>query len=285
MRMGKLSVPEAAGVVDAALAGGMTLFDHADIYAGGRSEEVFSAAISELGIARSSLILQSKCGIRDGYFDFSREHILQSVEGSLKRLNADYLDVLLLHRPDTLMEPDEVAAAFSELHRAGKVRHFGVSNQHGGQIDLLRAAVEQPLVINQLQLSLAHTPIIDRGFNVDMGNAAAIDRDGGILEYCRLHRITIQPWSPLQFGFFQGVFLDHPDYGKLNEVLRRIAAEQRVAPSAVAIAWLLRHPAGFQPILGSMNPGRIREMARAGEVTLDRAQWYELYRAAGNVLP
>jgi predicted oxidoreductase len=183
------------------------------------------------------------------------------------------------------MEPEEVASAFEILYEQGAVRSFGVSNQSPGQIDLLKTAVRQPLIVNQLQLSLGHTRMIDQGFNVNMANPAGTMRDGGVLEYCRRHQITIQAWSPLQFGFFEGVFIDHPSYGPLSGVLRRIADEQGVSSSAVAIAWILRHPAGIQPILGSMNPSRIREMAKAPEVQLSRQQWYELYRAAGNNLP
>lgn len=285
MRMGGLSDVDAKRVVEASLDSGINLFDHADIYGGGKSEEVFARAVAALGVPRDRLVLQSKCSIQKGFFDFSREHILQSVEGILKRLGTSYLDILLLHRPDSLMEPDEVASAFSELHKRGAVRHFGVSNQHPGQIELLKTAVQQPLIINQLQLSLCHTPMIDHGFNVNMAVNGAIDRDGGILDYCRRHTMTIQAWSPLQHGFFKGVFIDHPEFAKLNEVLKRIAGEQGVSSSAVAIAWLLRHPAGFQPILGSMNPARIRDMARAVDVSLTRPEWYELYRAAGNTLP
>lgn len=286
MRLSGMADDAAARTIGAALDCGITAFDHADIYGNGESERVFARAIRHLGRARSSLFLQSKCGIvRGGYFDFSRDHITGSVDGILQRLETDHLDALLLHRPDALMEPEEVAAAFDALHRAGKVRHFGVSNQHPGQIALLQASVRQRLIVNQVQMSLAHAPGIEHGFNVNMLVDGAVDRDGGLIEYCRLHRITVQPWSPLQHGFFKGVFLDHPAFAPLNEVLRRIAGEQGVTPAAVAIAWLLRHPAGFQPILGSMNPDRIREMARAPEVALSRPQWYELYRAAGRVLP
>ncbi|HMO49706.1 MAG TPA: aldo/keto reductase [Kiritimatiellia bacterium] len=285
MRMGDRPDDDAARVLAAAVEAGITLFDHADIYAGGRSEEVFARAVAALKLPRSAYVLQSKCGIRSGFFDFSREHILASVEGSLRRLRADYLDILLLHRPDTLMEPEEVASAFSELRERGYVHHFGVSNQHPGQIALLQASCDHPLLVNQVQASLAHTPIFDHGFNVAMKVDAATDRVGGVLEYCREHGITLQAWSPLQFGFFQGVFIDHPNYGPLNETLRRIGAEQGASASAVALAWLLHHPARIQPIIGSMNPDRIRDMARAPSVTLDRAQWYECYRAAGNVLP
>jgi predicted oxidoreductase len=285
MRMGPLAIDQAAAVVAASVESGVTFFDHADIYDGGRSESVFAEALAAAGIARDDVILQTKCGIREGRYDFSRKHILASVEGSLKRLRTDRVEVLLLHRPDALVEPEEVAAAFDELHTAGKVLAFGVSNQNPAQIELLRRHVRQPLVANQLQLGLGHTTMIDQGLTVNMNVDGAVDRDGGILDYCRLHDITIQPWSPLQAGFFGGVILDHPDYSDLNIVLRRIADEQGVTPDAVAIAWLLRHPAGMQPILGTMTPGRITAQAYATDVSLSREDWYELYRAAGNKLP
>ncbi len=285
MRMGEMPVEAAARVIEAAVGASITLFDHADIYANGEAERVFARGLRATGIDRASLFIQSKCGIVPGYFDFSYDHILAAVDGILQRLETDYLDMLLLHRPDALMEPEEVAAAFDTLHQAGKVRRFGVSNQHPGQIDLLRTCVRQPMLVNQLQMSLAHAPGIVHGLNVNMNHDGSVNRDGGIVEYCRLHRITIQPWSPLQYGFFEGVFLDHPAYSNLNDVLRRMAHEQNVPTSAVAIAWLLRHPAGFQPILGSMNPQRIADMARAVDVTMNRSQWYELYRAAGHRLP
>ena len=286
MRMSGLSIPDAAEVIETALESGITFFDHADIYGAGKAEEVFAGALSELKLDREKIHLQSKCGIvRAGYFDFSKAHILDSVEGILKRLKTDYLDSLLLHRPDALMEPPEIAEAFSELKAAGKVRHFGVSNQNPSQMAFLQSALDMPLVANQLQFSIAHTPMIDHGLNVNMADEPAVDRDNGILDYCQLHKITVQPWSPLQAGFFGGVFLQHPDYSELNDVLSRIASEKGVTDSAVAIAWLLRHPAGMQPVLGSMNPQRIREMSKACGVELTRPEWYELYRAAENRLP
>ena len=285
MRMGSRSAEEAVAVLEAAFESGITFFDHADIYNGGRSEKVFASAVKQLGIPREEMHLQSKCGICKGYFDFSKAHILKSVDGILSRLKTDYLDVLLLHRPDALMEPAEIGEAFAELKSKGKVRHFGVSNQNPTQIAFLQQALEMPLVANQLQFSIAHTPLIDHGLNVNMADAPAINRDGGVLDYCQLHKITVQPWSPMQAGFFGGVFIGHPDYAELNEVLQRIATARGVDVSAVAIAWLLRHPAKMQPVLGTMTPQRIREMTRACEVVLTRPEWYELYRAAENRLP
>lgn len=285
MRIGGLSREDCIALLTTARECGMTFFDHADIYGRGRSEEVFADAAAELGWSRSDYWLQSKCGIRQGYFDFSRAHILDAVEGSLRRLRTDYLDVLLLHRPDVLMEPEEVATAFDELHASGKVRHFGVSNQNPAQMELLRRASRQPLVANQLQLSIAHCPPIDHALNVNMNHAAAVDRDGGVLEYGQLHGITPQAWSPLQFGFFQGVFIDHPEFVELNRALQALAATHGVTAAAIAIAWLLRHPSRMQVILGTTRPERIRELARAPEVTLTREAWYTLYCAAGKRLP
>ena len=285
MRMADLGPREAEQVFQAALESGIDFFDHADIYGGGKSEEVFAKAIGMNPRVRETVLLQSKCGIRKGFFDFSREHILSSVDGILSRLKTEYLDVLLLHRPDTLMEPEEVAEAFSALHRTGKVRHFGVSNQNPMQMALLQKFVSQKLIANQLQLSITNTGMIDSGINVNMKIDRSIDRDGSILEYCRLHDVTIQPWSPFQYGFFEGAFLDNPKFPELNAVIEALAREKGVSTSAIVIAWLLRHPAKMQPIIGTMNPARIRDISKATEVEMSRPEWYDIYRAAGNTLP
>ncbi len=285
MRMDQLSKQDANRVIENALELGIDFFDHADIYGGGKSEEIFADAINMNPSIREKMVIQSKCGIRDGFFDFSKEHILASVEGSLKRLKTDYLDVLLLHRPDTLVEPEEVAEAFNELKQSGKVRHFGVSNQNPTQIELLKKYVEQDLVANQLQLSLMFTPMIDAGLNVNMEHDPAIVRDGGVLDYSRLHNMTIQPWSPFQHGFFEGVFVDNDQFPILNEKLQEYAEKKGVTKSAIAIAWILRHPARMQPIVGTMNPERLQNVAKASEVNLTREEWYDLYRIAGNKLP
>ncbi|EAF5666498.1 aldo/keto reductase family oxidoreductase [Listeria innocua] len=285
MRMADLSKEEANKVINTALENGIDFFDHADIYGGGKSEEVFADAIDMNATVREKIILQSKCGIRQGFFDFSKEHIISSVEGSLKRLKTDYLDILLLHRPDTLFEPEEVAAAFTELEKSGKVRHFGVSNQNPGQIELLKKYVDQELIANQLQFSIMHTGMIDTGFNVNMTIDPSLDRDGGILEYSRLHNMTIQAWSPFQYGFFEGVFLDNDKFPELNKTIDKIAAYKGVTNSAIAVAWIQRHPASFQTVVGTMNPGRIADIAKASDVTLSREEWYEIYSAAGNQLP
>lgn len=285
MRIWELENREIARLVHTAMDEGVTFFDHADIYGGGQSESKFAEAIDMTPALREKMMLQSKCGIRKASFDFSKEHILAAVDGSLKRLRTDYLDVLLLHRPDALVEPEEVAEAFTILQDSGKVRHFGVSNQNPMQIELLVRYVKQPLVFNQLQLSITNTGMIDAGINVNMKIDASIDRDGSILDYCRLKDITIQPWSPFQFGFFEGVFLDNDKFPELNRVIDELAAAKGVANTAIAIAWLLRHPARMQPIVGTTNAERLKAICKASDITLSRQEWYDIYLAAGNKLP
>lgn len=285
MRLNSLDSQAAEAFVRTALEEGANFFDHADIYGGGECESIFADAIGMKASVREQIIVQSKCGIRKGMFDFSKEHILESVDGILKRLKTDYLDVLLLHRPDALVEPEEVAEAFNLLEESGKVRHFGVSNQKPMQIELLKKHVKQPLVANQLQLSITNANMISNGINVNMENDSAIDRDGSILDYCRLHDITVQPWSPFQYGFFEGVFLGSDKFPELNQAIDAIAGKYSVSATTVAIAWLLRHPARMQPVIGTMNLERLKDCCKAAEVHLTREEWYEIYRAAGNVLP
>jgi predicted oxidoreductase len=285
MRMAGLSKAEAANVIESAREVGIDLFDHADIYGGGKSEEVFADAIEMNPSVREKIIIQTKCGIRKGFFDFSKEHILKSVDGSLERLKTDYIDILLLHRPDALMEPEEVAEAFTTLKENGKVRYFGVSNQNPMQIELLKKYLKEDLIVNQLQISIMHTPMIDAGLNVNMQHDPAIVRDSGVLEYTRLNNITIQAWSPFQYGMIKGTFIGNTDFPEVNAKLQELAEKKGVTDSAIAIAWILRHPAKIQPVVGSMNPGRIRNIAKSSDIQLSREEWYELYRAAGNKLP
>jgi predicted oxidoreductase len=285
MRINSLDKPMAEQFIQTALDEGANFFDHADIYGGGKCEEIFADAIHMNENIREKIILQSKCGIRKGMFDFSKEHILESVDSILKRLKTDYLDILLLHRPDTLVEPEEVAEAFNILESTGKVRHFGVSNQTPMQIQLLKKSVKQPFVANQLQLSITNATMISHGFNVNMENDAAVSRDEGVLDYCRLNDITIQPWSPFQYGFFEGVFLGNDKFPVLNQIIDEIANKYVVSNTTIAIAWLLRHPAHMQPVIGTMNIERLKDCCKASEVHLTREEWYAIYRAAGNVLP
>jgi|UniRef100_A0A7V3RDB8 predicted oxidoreductase len=285
MRIADLSVKDVSKLISVALEEKINFFDHADIYGGGKSEEVFGKALSAMPGIREKIFIQTKCGIRNGYYDFSKEHILEAVDGSLKRLKTDYIDVLLLHRPDALVEPEEVAEAFSALHASGKVRNFGVSNQNPMQIELLSQYLNQRLIVNQLQLSLTNTGMIDVGLNVNMKIDPSIDRDGSVLDYCRLNNITIQAWSPFQYGFFEGVFLDNPKFKKLNEKMDEIAKSYDVPKTAIPIAWILRHPAKIQPIIGTTNVIHLKDICKASNADLSRQEWYELYRAAGNELP
>lgn len=284
MRINKLSQRELAAFIDTAMEKGANFFDHADIYGKGTCEELFGKAITPQ--QREKMILQTKCGIVSGkMFDFSYEHIVGSVDGSLKRLGTDYIDVLLLHRPDTLMEPEEVAKAFDHLRSTGKVRHFGVSNQNPGQMQLLQRCLDMPLCVDQLQFGIMHAPMIQSGINVNMYHDPATNRDGGVLEYCRLNDITIQAWSPMQFGFFKGCFVDHPAFPRLNTVLSELAEKYGVSKTTIAIAWILRHPAKIQPVTGTTNLTRLTDSIDATSVRLSREEWYAIYMAAGNKLP
>jgi predicted oxidoreductase len=285
MRISGMTNQEISHLIHTALDEGVTFFDHADVYGGGQSEAKFAEALDMTPSLRETMMIQTKCGIRKRSFDFSKDHILEAVDGSLKRLRTDYLDVLLLHRPDALVEPEEVAEAFTILQDSGKVKYFGVSNQNPMQIELLTKFVKQKIIFNQLQLSITNTGMIDAGINVNMEIDPSIDRDGSILDYCRLKEITIQPWSPFQYGFFEGVFLDNEKFPELNQVIDKLAAANGVANTAIAIAWLLRHPARMQPIVGTTNAQRLKDLCKASDMTLTREEWYEIYLAAGNKLP
>ena len=291
MRIAEKSDDEIRTLVRTAREAGIDFLDHADIYGGElhRCEERFAQALQLSPSEREQVTIQTKAGIvPDGpYFDYSYEHLIESVEGSLKALQTDHIDILLLHRPDALVEPEEVARAFDELHASGKVRHFGVSNHTPRQIDLLAKHLNQPIVANQLQLSITHSTFIAQGIAANMqGTDQAIVRDGGgILDYCRLHDITVQAWSPFQAKFFDGVFLGHPDYAELNQVIDRLAAKYEVAPEAIATAWITRHPAQMQVVLGTTTPQRVSNAAAGSEIPLTRPEWYELFRAAGWIVP
>jgi predicted oxidoreductase len=290
MRIDSLSAPEIRELFDGARELGITLFDHADVYGNAwhDCERRFGEAVQLSSTEREQIILQTKCGIRNDQpgLDFSAEHIVKQAEGSLRALGTDYLDVLMLHRPDTLVEPEEVARAFDALESSGKVRSFGVSNHLGGQIDLLRSGVSQPIVANQVQFGLGHAALVSQGLAANMENLPqSINRDGGLLEYSRLNGIRLQAWGPFQQGFFGGPIFDHPELEKLQAVLNRLAGEYDVTPGAIATAWITRHPAGMQVILGTTKVSRIEESVTGAGLRLTRAQWYELYEAAGYIVP
>ncbi len=289
MRITPLTDDDIRSLVGASRDAGINFFDHADVYGGQphECERRFGDAVTFSAEERAAITIQSKVGIRSGFWDFSKEHILRSVDESLAALRTDYLDVLLLHRPDALVEPDEVAEAFEILHSAGKVLNFGVSNHTPGQVELLKRSVSQPLIVNQVQLSITHAPLIAAGVSANMaGLDQSIDRDNGILDYCRLNGITLQAWSPFQKGFFDGVFLgDRENYADLNDVIDQLARSYDVAPAAIAVAWITRHPANIQVVLGTTNIEHMQESAAGSDVPLTRQEWYRLFTAAGHILP
>ena len=288
MRIEDKSVKEVEELVETALSVGINAFDLADIYGRGRCEELLGLVLKNRPDLREKMWIQSKCGIRIEeftYFDFSKDYIIKSVDGILQRLKIDHLDSLLLHRPDALMESDQVAEAFEILQKSGKVRDFGVSNQNPMMMELLKKDVKQPLAVNQLQLSAAFTPGFESGFYVNMEDSQAAMRDGSIFEYCKLHDVVIQAWSVLQFGYFKGNFVGNEKFQALNQVLDRLAFKYGVTPSTIAISWILRYPAKMQAVVGTTNPKHLREVSQAANFSLTRKEWYEIYLAAGNDLP
>lgn len=288
MRIKDKSVKEVEELVETALSVGINAFDLADIYGRGRCEELLGLVLKNRPDLREKMWIQSKCGIRIEeftYFDFSKDYIIKSVDGILQRLKIDHLDSLLLHRPDALMESDQVAEAFDLLYKQGKVRNFGVSNQNPMMMEFLKKDVKQPLAVNQLQLSAAFTPGFESGFHVNMEDSQAAMRDGSIFEYCKLHDVVIQAWSVLQFGYFRGNFVGNEKFQALNQVLDRLAFKYGVTPSTIAISWILRYPAKMQAVVGTTNPKHLREVSQAANFSLTRKEWYEIYLAAGNNLP
>ena len=289
MRIGEMPDGEIRRLVGTALEAGIDIVDHADIYGDARHhcEARFGEAMRLTPADRERIVIQSKAGIREGFFDFSQEHLLRSVDGSLQALRTDYLDLFLLHRPDALVVPEEVASAFDKLHASGKVRHFGVSNQSPGQIELLKTAVRQPLVVNQVQLSITHAPLVAEGIALNMaGLNQSITRTSGLLDWSRKEAMTLQAWSPFQKGFFDGPFVgDRESLPELNDALDEIAAAHGVTPTGIAVAWITRHPARMQVVLGTTKPERVRECVAGAGVELTRPEWYRLFRAAGHVLP
>lgn len=286
MRMNSLSPEQAAKAIDTAYDSGINYIDSADIYGGGDSEKVFGQALKQSSVKREDLFIQSKGGIVPGKrYDFSKEHIIDAVDGCLERLGIDYLDSFLLHRPDPLMEPDEVAEAFDELQTSGKVRHFGVSNFNPEQFMFLQENLDQRLLINQLQFSIMHSGMIDFGLHTNMTDTRSINHDGGLLEFSRRMGVTLQAWSPFQYGTFAGTFINNDKFPELNKKLQELADKYGVSKNAIAAAWILRHPADIQVIIGTMNPEHIADSAKGGDIDLTKQEWYDIYFAAGNDLP
>lgn len=286
MRINSMEKDELSNYIKFCVENGLNFFDHADIYGRGECEKLFGEALKNSGIKREDIIIQSKCGIVPGkMYDFSKEYILKSVDGILERLGTDYLDVLVLHRPDALVEPEEVAEAFNTLYTSGKVKYFGVSNHKPSQIELLKKYVKQDILVNQLQLSLPFSNMIASGLEVNMLTDGAYDRDGSVLDYCRLNDMTIQAWSPFQYGFFEGVFIGSEKYPELNKVLDKLAEKYKVTPTGIATAWILRHPAKVQMIAGTTKISRLQEIIDGSKIKLTREEWYKLYLSAGYILP
>lgn len=291
MRLTNLDKKAAATLMDTALDLGINFFDHADIYAAGQAESFFGEVFKMSDDRREDIFIQSKCGMivdpeRVKHLDFSYSHIIASAKNSLQRLGTDYHDLFLLHRPDTLMEPDEVAEAFQYLHDTGLVRYFGVSNMNPGQLALLQKATEQRLVVNQVQFGLGYKRLIDSGLAMNTDADQGLNRDGGLIEYCRLSDIALQAWSPFQKGLFGGTFLgDTENFAALNEGLDRLAEQYAVTNTAVATAWILRHPAFAQVICGSTNPLHLEDCAAGADLRLSREEWYDLYQRAGGLIP
>ena len=286
MRLNALEQNKANEFINNAIEHGATHFDHADIYGKGECELIFGKAVKELNVKRENIFIQSKCGIVPNVmYDFSYEHIINSVDGILSRLSTDYLDMLLLHRPDALIEPEIVAKAFDDLYKCGKVKAFGVSNMKPMQIELIKKYCGYDIQANQLQLSVTNSQMIRNGMEVNMFTEGSLDRDGSVLDYCRLNDITIQAWSPFQYGFFEGVFLDNDRFAELNGVINEIAQKYSVSNVSIASAWILRHPANIQMISGTMNTERFNKICQGADIVLTREEWYKIYLAAGNMLP
>lgn len=286
MRFSSLNKEEAEHYVMHAVERGANYFDHADIYDAGACEALFGEVLKQHASLREQLVIQSKCGIVPGkMYDLSREHIVTSVDASLKRLHTEYLDYLILHRPDALMDPEEIAYTMDYLVKQGKVAKFGVSNMNPMQLELLLRYVRQPIAINQLQLSLPHSNMIAAGLETNMTSEGAINRDGYVLDYCRVHNITIQAWSPFQYGQIEGCFIDNPKFEALNEVMATLAKRYDTSKTAIAAAWIFRHPANMQLVAGTTKEDRLDEIIAASRLKLKREEWYALYMAAGHILP
>lgn len=285
MRLARIEQEQADRLIDQALECGINYFDHADVYGGGGgSERRFGDYLKRHPSAREKMIVQTKVGVRSRQYDLSKDYILSAVDASLERLSVDYIDALLLHHPDTLVEPEEVAEAFEMLHQSGKVRYFGVSNHNLLQVELLKTAFKQPLIANQLRFSITEAGMVTSGMNVNMKNEESVMRDGGLLEYSRLTNMTIQVWSPFQSAE-HGVFIDNEAFPELNTKLAEIAERYNVSKSAVATAWILRHPANMQVIAGTTKPERLADICTGADITLTRKEWYEIYLSAGHSLP
>lgn len=285
MRISDMSVEDLSNLITTAIENGITLFDHADIYGRRKSEELFGKVLKDNPNLRKQIKIQSKCGISKGYYDLSKDYIINQVKESVRLLNCDYLDTLLLHRPDALVDYKEVNEAFKYLYDNGLVKSFGVSNMNPYQIQLYKKYVEFDITVNQIQFSLVHSYILNQGMFFNTSDNEAIDHSSGILEYCQLNDIQIQAWSSLMASWEDGTFIDNPKYEKLNQKLQELADEYNVNKNAIAIAWILKHPANIVPIVGTTSIEHLKQICEAQNINISKKQWYDLYLAAGHCLP
>lgn len=290
MRISEMETNALARHISTAIDCGINLFDHADIYGSGECERKFGRLLAT-ELNREDILIQSKCGIRQGaaegiqYYDLSETYIVESVDGILERLGTEYLDLLMLHRPDALMDPEEISAAFDQLHAAGKVRHFGLSNFNATQFDFVQKYTDHKLITNQVQFGPAASHMINRGIQANTPFDGAADKDGGLLEQSRRDNVTLQAWSPFHYGYFEGIIMDDPKFKVFNEVLEDIGQSHGISKNAVVVAWILRHPANMQTIVGTTDTTRLESIAQAAEIKLTREEWYHIYTAAGNMVP
>ncbi|MCF3137852.1 aldo/keto reductase [Paenarthrobacter sp. AR 02] len=293
---GAAEIDQAAAVIDAARGIGVELFDHADIYRSGKSEAVFGEVLSRSQGLRENIQLQTKCGIRlgerglDTHYDLSREAILERVNGSLKRLQTDYVDLLLLHRPDPLMDPHEVAAAVGQLMAEGKVRQLGVSNMSGAQIAFLQDELETPIVANQLEMSLLRRDWVESTVLVNHPEGSGYSFPHGTVEYCVANGVELQAYGSLAQGRYTGAPSAEfsPAESATADKLAQLAAGKNTTPESVLLGWLMKHPAGISPVVGTTNPARIQACADSASVAagMSRAEWYGLWVSArGNNIP
>ncbi|WP_226665495.1 aldo/keto reductase [Metabacillus litoralis] len=287
---------QAEKAIDAAQSAGITMFDHADIYTMGKAEKVFGEIVKTRPSLRENVVIQSKCGIRfqdelgPQRYDFSKKHILTSVDGILDRLHTDYIDILLLHRPDPLIEPEVVAEAFEELKASGKVRHFGVSNMTAAQMKFLDVYSPEQMIVNQLEMSLKRNDFVEQGILVNQKAGNEMNFADGILEHCRLENVQIQAWSPLANGMYTGRKVENLSEADIKtiELVKQMADEKNTTKEAIVLGWLMRHPAIIQPVIGTTNPERINNCGEAVQISkeMTREEWYSLFTTArGHKMP
>ena len=285
MRLGKLNIEEAEELISCALNNGITLFDHADIYGNRKCEALFGEVLKRNPNFREKMIIQSKCGICRGYYDLSKEYIIKQVEESVRLLNCGYLDILLLHRPDALVDYEEVNEAINYLYDKGLIKEFGVSNMNPIQIELYNKKLDHKIKHNQVQFSIVHSHMISEGLFVNMSEEESSIRSGNLIEYSMLKDIKLQAWSPLMASWNDGTFIDNPKYDKLNKKLEEISSKYQASKNCIAISWILRHPANILPIVGTTSIVHLNEMIKAKDIKLTREEWYSLYLASNHILP